>query len=255
MFKTGFIIWSSLLLTFLPLESDAQDLNVILNEPKSLEASFKDQEALDKYLEVLKYQPSNLAALIKASELHSRLGKRQATKEKQKQYYYSAKTYATKALQVNPNSSDANFVMAVAIGRVSQVASNDEKIKGVKDIKTYAEKSIKLDPSNFKGYHVLGKWHYEVSNLSSFERWLVKVAFGALPESSLDDAIRNYEKSKQLYPAFLLNYLELAKSYHRKDNDKKAIENLEALLKLPDVISDDATIRREAQNLLKDYKD
>jgi tetratricopeptide (TPR) repeat protein len=254
MFKIGLVIWSSLLFSFLPCESNSQDLNAILNEARQYESSFKDKEALDKYLEALRYQPTHLGALVKTSELYSKLGKRQPSKDQQKQYYNSAKSYAQKALSVNANSSDANFVMAVAVGRVSQIASNDEKIKGVRDIKTYAEKSIRLDPGSYKGYHVLGKWHYEVSNLSSVERWLVKVAFGSLPEASLDDAIRNYEKSKQLYPAFLLNYLELAKSYHRKDKDAKAIEQLEALLKLPDITSDDATIRREAQKLLKEYK-
>lgn len=254
MFKTGFVIWSSLLLLILPFENNAQDFNALLNEAKHLEATFKDKEALDKYLEVLRYQPTNLPALIKTSELHSKLGKRQPTKEKQKQYYHSAKSYALKALQVNPSSSDANFVMAVAMGRITQIASGDEKIKGVKDIKLYAEKSIRFDPNSYKGYTVLGKWHFEVSNLSAVEKWLVKVAFGSLPDASLDEAIRNYEKSKQLNPALLLNYLELAKSYHRKDKDAKAIEHLEALLKLPDLTSDDATIRREAQKLLKEYK-
>lgn len=254
MFKKGFVIWSSLLLSILPFENNAQDLNVILNEAKQLEAAFKDKEALDKYLDILRYQPTNLTALIKASELHSILGKRQATKDKQKQFYNLAKTYAQKALQVNANSADANFVMAVAMGRVAQIAPSDEKIKAIREIKSYAEKSIRLDASNFKGYHVLGKWHFEVSNLSALEKWLVKVAFGTLPEASLDDAIRNYEKSKQLFGGFLLNYLELAKAYHRKDKNAKAVEYLEALLKLPDLTSDDATVRREAQKLLKEYK-
>lgn len=254
MIKTGFVIWSILLFPFLPFESNAQDLNVILNEARQYEAAFKDKEALDKYLQVLRYQPTHLGALVKTSELYSKLGKRQPTKEKQKQFYTSAKTYAQKALQVNASSSDANFVMAVAIGRVSLISSAEEKIKGVKDIKSYAEKSIRLDPTSYKGYHVLGKWHFEVSNLSSLEKWLVKVAFGALPESSLEDAIRNYEKSKQLNPGFLLNYLELAKSYRRQGKTAAAIKQLEALLKLPDQMSDDATIRKEAQKLLKDYK-
>jgi len=254
MIKTGLVIWSSLLLSILPFENKAQDLANILNEAKRLEAAFKDQEALNKYLEVLRYQPTNLTALCKASELYSKLGKRQSGKENQKKYYNSAKDYAQKALQANSNSSEANFVMSVALGRVALLSSGDEKIKAIKDIKTYAEKSIRFDPSNFKGYHVLGKWHYEVSNLSAVEKWLVRVTFGALPEASLGDAIRNYEKSKQLNPSFLLNYLELARSYHRDDKDKKAIEMLEALLKLPDASSDDATIRREAQKLLQEYK-
>jgi hypothetical protein len=78
------------------------------------------------------------------------------------------------------------------------------KVVAVKEIKTYADRCIQLDAKNFKGYHVLGKWHYEVSDLNAFERWIVKITYGALPPSSIDDAIKNYEKSKQLSPGFLL---------------------------------------------------
>ena len=37
----------------------------------------------------------------------------------------------------------------------------------------------------------------------------------SLPAASLDDAIYYFEKSRILNPAFILNYLELARSYHR----------------------------------------
>jgi len=239
-----------LLLLILPHENNAQDLTVLLQEARQLEASFKDKEALDKYLEILRHQPAHLTALCKASELYSILGKRQQGKEEQKKYYTAAKTHAEKALQVNSNSADANFVMAVALGRMALIATGEAKIRAIKDIRTYAEKSIRLDPGNFKGYHVLGKWHYEVSNLSSVEKWLVKVAFGELPAASLEEAIRHYEKSKQLHPGFLLNYLELARAWRRKDRPEKAKELLNALLKLPNSTSDDATIKQEAKKLL-----
>jgi tetratricopeptide (TPR) repeat protein len=243
-----------LLLLVLPFENNAQDLNTLLKEAQQLEASFKEAEALQKYLDVLRYQPNNLPALIKTSELHSIVGKHQASKDKQKEYFRNAKTYAQKALHVNSNSSEANVVMALAMGRMAMIASGEEKIKAVKDVKAYAEKSIQLDPNNFKGYHVLAKWHYEVSDLNAVEKWLVKVTYEALPKASLDDAIRYYEKSRQLNPSFLLNYLELAKSWHRKNNDKKAIEMLEAMLKLPNKIADDVNIKKKGKKFMEEWK-
>lgn len=252
--KAGFIICVILFSFILPLQSKSQDVDLMLQEAQKLESANKENEALQKYLEILHHQSYNLPALCKISELYSRLGKRQSTKEKQKEYYKTAKTYAQKALQTNANSSDANFVMAVAMGRITQVASGEERIKAVKDIKSYAEKCVKLDPNNFKGYHVLGKWHYEVSDLNSVEKLLVKVAYGSLPKASLEDAIRNYEKSKQLNPNFILNYLELAKAYHRKGNKKHAISLIETMLKIPDVTPDDAVIKNQGKELIKDWK-
>jgi tetratricopeptide (TPR) repeat protein len=243
-----------LLLLILPFENKAQDINSLLKDAQQLESAFKEPEALQKYLDVVRYQPNNLSALIKISELYSILGKHQGTKDKQKEYYRNARAYAQKALAVNGNSSDANVVMALAMGRLALISSGDEKIKAVKDVKTYSEKSVQLDPNNFKGYHVLAKWHYEVSDLNSVEKWLVKVAYEALPKASLDDAIKYFEKSRQLNPSFLLNYLELAKCWHRKDNNKKAREYLELMLKMPNKIGEDSSIKAKGKKLLEEYK-
>jgi tetratricopeptide (TPR) repeat protein len=247
-------IWFVLFLLILPFENNAQDINTLLKDAQQLEAAFKEPEALQKYLDVLRYQPNNLAALIKISELYSILGKHQSTKEKQKEYYRNAQTYAQKALQVNANSSDANVVMALAMGRMALISSGDTKVKAIKEVKTYSEKSIQLDPNNYKGYHLLAKWHLEVSDLNAVEKWLVKVAYEALPRASIDDAIRYFEKSRQLNTSFLLNYYELAKAWHRKDNDKKAIELLETMLKLPNKIAEDANIKAKGRKLLEEYK-
>ena len=228
---------------------------VLVNEAKQFEASYKEVEALAKYKEVLNIQQSNYVALCKVSELYSLLGKRQTEKDTQKEYYQAARTYAQKALAVNGTHTEAHFVMALAMGRMAIISSGEEKIKAVKDIKKYAENCIKYDPMNFKGYHILGRWHFEVSDLSSVEKWLVKIAYGSLPEASLKEAVAFYEKSKQLNPGLLVNYLELAKCYHRKEDDKNAVAMLETLLKLPNKILDDATVKVEANKLLKKWKD
>src|SRR5687768_1001710 len=211
----------------------AQNVGVLMQQAESFEKAFKDDEALKKYIEVLKYEPLNINALCKTSELYSIIGKRRPTKEEQKQYYKTGESYARKALKVNPNHSEANFAMAISMGRMALISSGKDKVVAVKEIKTYADKCIQLDARNFKGYHVLGEWHYEVSDLNSFERWIVKITYGALPPSSLDEAIKYYEKSNQLHPGFLLNYLELAKAYKRKGENEKARVLLEQMQKLP----------------------
>ena len=243
------------ILLLLPLFPKGQGIDQLLMEAKQNEAVFKDYETLMKYSEVLKIQPNHITALCKVSELFSLTGKRQATKEKQKEYYAAALKYAKQAYATNPTSAEACFVMSVAMGRLAMMASGQEKIDAVKAIKSYAEKAVQYDPDNFKGYHVLGKWHYEVSNLNSLERWLVKVTYGALPDASLSKAIGYYEKSKQLNSAILINYLELAKAYHKNDEEKKAIATLEVMATLPNSSGDDATIRAEAKKLLEKWKD
>jgi tetratricopeptide (TPR) repeat protein len=255
MFKSRFQKSMLLLSLLFPLLLVAQDVNSLLKEAKQLEAAFRDNEALVKYTEVLKLDPSNLVALCKISELYSLLGKRQAKKEDQKTYFKAARSFGQQALKANANSAEANFVMALAMGRMAIISSGEEKINAVKDIRTYADRCVQLDPQNFKGYHILGRWHYEVANLSSVEKWLVKVTYGSLPPASMQDAINYYEKSRQINPSLLVNYLELAKIYHKKDDNTRAMEMLNTLLKLPNVIYDDPTVKIEAKKLLKKWQD
>ena len=253
MTKTVLISFLLVVFTVLPtLPSRAQNVAVLMRQAQTLEKAFKDEEALKKYIEVLKHDPLNIDALCKTSELYNIIGKRRPTKEEQKQYYKTGESYARKALKVNPNHSEANFAMAISMGRMALISSGKDKVVAVKEIKTYADKCIQLDAKNFKGYHVLGKWHYEVSDLNSFERWIVKITYGALPPSSLDEAIKNYEKSKQLHPGFVLNYLELAKAYKRKGEKQKARVLLEQMQKLPPTASDDAKIKSLGRKLLNE---
>lgn len=230
----------------------AQNVAQLMQQAEALEKAFKDDDALKKYTEVLQYEPKNIDALCKASELYSIIGKRRPTKVEQKEYYKKGETYARQALAINPNHSEANFAMAICMGRLALNSSGKEKIAAVKEIRTYADRCIQADPKNYKGYHILAKWHYEVSDLNAFEKWIVKITFGALPPASLDDAIKYYEKSKALYPPFLLNYLELAKAYDRKGEKAKAKVLLEQLLKLPPTASDDAKIKGLGKKLLDD---
>ena len=253
MHKKAFILPLFLLL-IVPIKNLAQDIALLFKEARQYEAKFNDKEALHKYLEILRFQPNNLTALCKSSELHALLGRRQPAKEKQTDYFKMSKSYAQHALRINPNSADANFVMAFALGRLAIISSGEERINAVKDTRTYAEKAIQLDPTQYKAYHVLGRWHYEVSDLSTVERWLLKMAYGSLPKSTLEMAIRYYEKSKQLNPGFLLNYLELAKAYNRKGDEKKAIALLDTMMKLPVSSSNDATIKTEGRKLLEKWK-
>jgi len=240
-----FLLW--------PAENFAQDINALQKEAEQLEPT-NQEEAFRKYQEILKIQPINVMALCKSSELCSSIGHRQPAKASQASYYRAARKYAEIALRLSPNNSEANFAMAVAMGRMALISSGKQKIEAVNDIKKYAELAIKADPNNFKAYHVLGKWHYEVSDLSGFERGAAKMLYGGLPAASIQESIRFYEKSKSLNPEFALNYLELAKAYRRNNQNDKAKELLIKLASIPVKTQDDPRVKEEGKQLLNELK-
>jgi len=235
-------------------EIRAQDVDALLKDAKQQESQFKENEAFVKYAQIVRLQPSNLAVLCKCSELCTYIGGREKDKLKKADYFKAGKTYATAALRLNPNSSEANVVMAMAIGRLTLIASGKDKIASVNDVKLYADKAIRLDPSNFKAYHVLGKWNYEISNLNFLEKTLAKLFYGDVPKASLQDAIMNYEKARAINPGYILNYLELAKAYYRNDEKKKAIALLTLMMPLPNHVFDDTRIKVEGNRFLKEWK-
>jgi tetratricopeptide (TPR) repeat protein len=232
----------------------SQDIGQLLKDGQQQEAQFHENEAFLKYAEVLKKDPANLQALWKCSELSSRIGARQTDKERMRSYFIAARNYASAALKVNPNSSDANFVMALALGRISLVSGTKERVMLAKDVKHYADIAIKLDPNNFRAYHILGRWNYDVSNLNLAEKSFARIFYGKLPDASLQDAIADFNKSLSLNPGFILNYYELARSYHRMGDDKKAMANLYILLGLPNLMYDDTRIKIIARQLLTEWQ-
>lgn len=245
--------WICLIL-ILPTTGFTQDINVLLKEAESLEAARKESEALAKYQELLKHQPLNFTAICRCSELCTNIGNRQQTKANKLVYLRAARKYAETALRLNPKNSNANFVMAMAMGRTALVVGGKEKVAAVNDIKKYAELAVLYDVNNYKAFHILGKWHYEVSNLSSFERGFAKMMYGGLPAASITEAIKYYEKSCALKPDFALNYLELAKAYSRNKQVDKAIESLKKLQTIPDKTEDDPRVKSEGRQLLKELQ-
>lgn len=232
----------------------SQDVTAIIKKADALDASMNDAQALSSYKEALKLQPSNIYLLCKSSEISSRLGGRlKDNKTKQDEYYDAAKTYARTALQINPSYSDANFVMALVMGRDAMRNSGKDKIDAVRDIKKYVDLAIKYDPANYKAWFVLGKWYYEINALNYFERSAVKLFFGALPPADINDAIRCFEKTRSINPGFVLNYLSLAKAYKKKDEEASARKSLTVMLALPNKTQDDERIKSEGRDLLKKW--
>ncbi len=239
---------------FFTINTYGQDVASIIKEARRLETSLNEKAAFNKFKEVLHVQPNHLLATTKCSELASRISKREKSKVIREAYYSVAKSYANASLKIDATSSDANAAMAIAMGRAALDKSGKEKIEAVKEIKKYCDLALKYNASNYVAWHIIGKWHYEVSNLNGLERAAAKIFFGGLPSASLKESIQAYEKAKGIDPSFLLNYLELARAYKRNNEKQKAIQMLQTLTSLQNKTEDDVNIKAEAVNFLKEIQ-
>ena len=248
------ILFSLTLVLFPFLHPMAQDISAMIREADRLESIPDEKGALSAFQEVLKIRPTQLYALSKCSELCSRIGKRQTDNKDRDRYYEAARIYAFTAIKIDSLNSDANCSMAMALGRFTMSKSGKEKIITAREIRKYVDQALKSDPDNFKAWHVLGRWHYEISNLNIFEKAAVNLFYGGLPPSSINDAIRAFERSQSITKGFILNYFELAKAYHRNDEDAKAISALRIMLTMPDQTEDDPGIKADGKKLIEHWK-
>lgn len=239
---------------FIHFDAQSQNLRQWVAEADSLEKVPNEKAALEKLLLVLKYNPTHLYALSKSSEFYSRIGKRLKDEKAALQYYQTAFELAERAVKVNALDDGANVSLAMALGRLGMTKSGKEKVKAAKDIKTYVEVALKTNPANFKAWHILGKWHYEVSNLNFIEKAALKLLYGGMPESSLDKALEAYKKAQQYAPLFVLNYLEMAKAYYRKGETGTAKELLNKIAGMKTYTEDDVIVKAEAKQLMKQWK-
>jgi len=242
------------LLLAVPFAAFSQDLTNLLHQAARLESEFREEEALPAYQEVLHLQPRNLVALCKCSDLSCRIGNRQPNKEKKIDYFKAGYGYAQAAWLLDSTDAEVNIVMAFSLARMALIQSGKERVASANEIRRHAENAIKYDPRNYKGYHILGRWNYEVSGLNFLERTFARWFFGTLPDASLEDAIGYYEKSKALNPGFILNYFELARAYHREGKKDEAIRLLRQMDTLKDEMYDDREVRKEGKALLMDLQ-
>ncbi len=246
--------WSFiLLLLFIIATVSAQDAAAVIKEAARLENTLNEKAALEKYKEALKLHPSNITALNKCSELCSRIGKRNPDSKIRTSYYQYAKNYAAAALKINPNNADANCAMAIILGSIALTGSSKEKVTAAKEIKKYVDIALKNDPLNYKAWHVLGRWHFELSDLNVFERAAVKIMFGGLPHSTVPESIRAFEKAGSI-KSFAANYMELAKAYKKNNQQDKAIAAINALLNFPNQTEDDEALKTMGKILLKQWQ-
>jgi len=244
------LIFSSLCI----LNASCQDIVVLTKEANRLEAVPDEKAAFLKFKEILRLQPANIYTLNKCSELCSRIGKRQTDKNVINDYYKAAITYAGIALKIDSGNSESNCVMAIALGRSSLNKSGKEKMYTAKEIKKYIDISIKNNPLNFKAWHVLGRWNFELSMLNFIERTAARLLYGTIPVGTITDAIAAFEKSNSISDGFILNYFELARAYQKNDENNKAISIINKMLLLPNHTEDDAATKEDGKRLLKNLQ-
>ena len=195
-------------------------------------------------------EPDNSADLCIVTRHYCDLMYATTVPDLQKQLAGAALDCAQRAVQADPKNPTAHLCVGVAYAKNFPYVDNRTEVKWSRAIKTEAETAIALDPKQDLGYYLLGRWNYDTANLNFLLKGLVKLIYGGLPQSSNEEAIRNFKKAIALAPNRILHRLALARAYETTGQPKLALIELKKCRTLKPVDLDDAAAQKAAAALL-----
>jgi tetratricopeptide (TPR) repeat protein len=142
--------------------------------------------------------------------------------------------------------------MSMAFAAIISVSRLKGKAVLADSVRIYAEEAVRINPKNDRAYHILGRWHFEVSQLSWFLRKLSKIVFRTSPEGSFNLAINYFNKALELDNIPVHRYW-LGMAYLKSGNKEEALLHFRQVLELENVQHNDDYFKREAQRLIEEH--
>lgn len=212
--------------------------------------NFDNATALASYRRAVEIDSSNYEALWKLARAHVDVGT-SLPKNEQLQYYVFGEKLARQCATLHPDSAEGHFFLAVALGRMALHQGGKRKIQIAKEVKAEAERALQCNPEHDGAMHVLGRWNYELAELSFIERAVAKIVFGSLPTgASYEQAAQYFEQAIAHRPEAPLHHLEYGRTLHKLGRVAEARQQLERCVELPELFWDDAQHKRAARRLL-----
>jgi tetratricopeptide (TPR) repeat protein len=239
-----------------PAQSATDRIDELLRKAEQQMDEMEESGSLETYLEVLEIDPEHYDALWNTSLLHTTIGFRYNDANDQKEYFERAIEFAEKSLQHHPDKGHSYYVMAVAKGRMADVAGIRRRIELGHEVEEYIDKALGLMPEHAPSSHLYGVWQSEVANVSRAERMAARFISGGLPDGSDEKAEMYLSKAIEMDPESIIIRMDLARHYERSGQDEKAIATLEELLEtdLQPQTKDDPGHLDDARKLLNDLR-
>lgn len=166
--------------------------------------------------------------------------------------FYKGLDYAKKALELDDSRAEAHKWYGILIGKVGELEGTKQKILNSYEVKDHTLKAIELDPEDDGNFHVMGRWHYTLSDLSWFERKIAGLIYAKPPQASFEEAVEYFKKAIALEPTDIRNHLWLGNSYAALDNNELATQEYNTALAITAENDSDRKLQKEAQELLSD---
>lgn len=214
-------------------------------------AAMNASGALRHYQEAIRVDASNAEALWRASREAIDLG--EFDDRGRDSLYQLGELYARRAVQANPQSANAHFSLAKALGRRALSLGARDRVKFAGEVRKEALEALKLDSTNAGALAVMGMWHANVMRLSGVSRFLAKNLLGGkvFDEANWNDAVRYLERAAAVEPDRIVHKLNLAAVYADTGNKARARDTYQQALRMTPMDYNDKHYQRQADEALK----
>ncbi len=149
-----------------------------------------------------------------------------------------------------PDRAESHFMLGAMLGNLAQFRGGRERVALAWDVERESLDAIARDPTFAYPYATLGVLHRELARLPRLEAALVRLAYGALPEASLESALAYLCHAAELAPLVPIIHHELAITYEIAGRPDASLPHLKQLLVLKPETMQDVRNRERARRRL-----
>ena len=213
----------------------AADAKALVKEGEKKEAQFDNVGALKLFRKAAAADNKNFEAAYKIVGALVNVGEdfMDDGGDKAKKRYEEATKIAEDLVKGWPDEALSHYYYALASGKLAQSRGGKEKVKLSRQIYNEARKSVRLDPSAYRPYLLLGVYHRNVATLSWFLKTFANSFFGGLPPGSLPESEQNLKKAIKLSPKNVRAHYELGLTYDEMKKSKEANAHFKKAMKFP----------------------
>lgn len=233
--------------------SFAGDFESLIKKGDEYYKNLDNEDAVKFYNSAFKLAPDNFEVLKKLTLALNDAGEEQfelRNRDSAQGYINRAVNLAETFKKKFPDSAIVYSYIALCYGNLAMFKGGKEKIKMANIIKDNAEKSIKMDSSNYLPYIILGIYNREVASLGWFEKLFANTFFGSLPEGSYNQSLKMFRKALSINPNMIVAIFQMSRTYRKLEMYDKEKELLQKVLNLQVINFRDKFAKIKAQKRL-----
>ena len=198
--------------------------------------------------------PEDVEILWRLAQVHFDIADQTEDEKVHKAHFYPGFEAAKRAVEIDPNSARANHWYATLIGKIGMLEGTKQKIINSYEVEKYGLKAIELDPTYDGSLHLMGRWHYELADLSWIERTVAKIVYETPPKASFEESVEFYKRAIEAKSDEIRHYLWIGKALIKLKDKEEAKKYLLTATEMTALDDSDRLMQKESVELLKKLK-